>query len=181
MDSESANQLSPTDNQALLHRVQPMSGKSPRLFGLRLWVDPSPQVLQINGRFYHSVPASLIGLGMPTAEYLRSPGITPVHRYYVLIRHPLVFDPLPGAAGYKVYLAPDISIRDEEGFSSCLVCSCQRAVATTPPEGPNRRPVQDQSCCFHPRDEGSTSEATHFRGHLRIHFRYGPLTRSPSK
>ena len=72
---------------------------------------------------------------MPTAEYLRSPGITPVHRYYVLIRHPLVFDPLPGATGYKVYLAPDISIRDEEGFSSCLVCSCQRAVAITPPEG----------------------------------------------
>ena len=116
MDSESANQLSPTYNQALLHRLQSKSGKSPRLVGLRLEVDPSPQVLQIDGRFYHSVPASRLGLGMPTAEYLRSPGITPVHRYYVLIRHPLVFDPLPGATGYKVYPAPAISNRDEEGL-----------------------------------------------------------------
>ena len=116
MDSESANQLSPTYNQALLHRVQSKSGKSPRLFGLRLDVNPSPQVLQINRRLYHPVPASLLGLGMPTAEHLRSPGITPVHRYYVFIRHPLVFDPLPGATGYKVYPAPAISNRDEEGL-----------------------------------------------------------------
>ena len=116
---------------------------------------------------------------MPTVGHLGSPGITPVHGYYVPIRHPLVFDPLPGRAGYRVYLAPDISDRDEEGFSSCLVYPCQRAVATTPPEGSIRRPVWDQSYCLHPTDAGSTSGATHFRGHLCIHFRYGPLTRSP--
>src|SRR6516162_8501037 len=31
------------------------------------------------------------------------------------------------------YLAPAISRRDEEGFSSCSACPCHRAVASTPP------------------------------------------------
>src|ERR1039458_3698062 len=35
--------------------------------------------------------------------------------------------------GYTIYLAPVISRRDEEGFSSCLACPCHRAVASTPP------------------------------------------------
>src|SRR5208337_2280111 len=121
----------------------------------------------------------IFGSGMPTVGHLGSPGITPVHRYYVPIRHPLVFDPFPGRAGYRVYLAPDISVRDEEGFSSCLVCPCQRAAATTTPEEPIRWSGQDRFCCLRLRDEGSTSGATHFRGHLCIHCRYGPLTRSP--
>ena len=34
---------------------------------------------------------------------------------------------------YTIYLAPVISRRDEEGFSSCLACPCHRAVASTPP------------------------------------------------
>ena len=41
----------------------------------------------------------------------------------------------PGASGYAVYLAPSISRRDEDGFSSCLACPCHRAVPTTPPQG----------------------------------------------
>src|ERR1700756_5462860 len=43
---------------------------------------------------------------------LRSTDITPLH---------------------TAYLAPAISRRDEEGFSSCSACPCQRAVASTPP------------------------------------------------
>src|SRR4030066_36400 len=35
--------------------------KPPRLLGFRLTVYPSPQFLQINGRFYHASPASLSG------------------------------------------------------------------------------------------------------------------------
>ena len=42
----------------------------------------------------------------------------------------------PGVAGYTAYLAPPLSRRDEEGFSSCSTCPCRRAVATTPPERP---------------------------------------------
>src|SRR6201987_3140000 len=64
---------------------------------------------------------------------LRSADITPLHRYYGPGRHPLVFGRLPGVAGYTAYLAPAISRRDEEGFSSCSACPCHRAVASTPP------------------------------------------------
>ena len=44
------------------------------------------------------------------------------------------FNSLPAVHGYRTYLAPRISPRDEEGFSSCSACPCHRAVATTPPE-----------------------------------------------
>ena len=64
---------------------------------------------------------------------LRSTDITPLHRYYGPIRHPLAFGRLPGVAGYTAYLAPAISRRDEEGFSSCSACPCHRAVTSTPP------------------------------------------------
>jgi hypothetical protein len=39
-------------------------------------------------------------------------------------------------AGYRADLPPGISPWDEEGFSSCVVCPCSRAVALTPPEWP---------------------------------------------
>ena len=54
---------------------------------------------------------------------LRSADITPLHRYYGPSRHPLVFGRLPGFAGYTAHLAPTISRRDEEGFSSCFCMS----------------------------------------------------------
>ena len=52
---------------------------------------------------------------------LCSTGVAPFQRYYGPSRHRLVFDRFPGASGYAVYLAPSISRRDEDGFSSCLV------------------------------------------------------------
>ena len=73
-----------------------------------------------------------------TAGRLRSAGITPPQRHYTPIRHPLIFDPFPGSAGYRAYLAPTVSRRDEEGFSSCSVCPCHRATATTPPKWAGR-------------------------------------------
>ena len=79
------------------------------------------------------LPLSVVGR-MLTARPLRSPDITPVHRYYGPIRHPLAFGLFPAVDGYKTYLAPKISLWDEEGFSSCLACPCHRAVATTPLE-----------------------------------------------
>ena len=33
------------------------------------------------------------------------------------------------------------------------------------------------SCCLRPPVEGSAFGATHFRGHICVHFRYGPVTR----
>ena len=64
---------------------------------------------------------------------LGSADITPLHSYYGPGRHLLVFGRFPGVAGYTAYLAPAISPRDEEGFSSSSVCPCHRAVAFTPP------------------------------------------------
>ena len=52
---------------------------------------------------------------------LCSTGVAPFQRYYGPSRHRLVCDRFPGASGYAVYLAPSISRRDEDGFSSCLV------------------------------------------------------------
>src|SRR5260221_4398588 len=79
-----------------------------------------------------SLPSPMLET-LQMAGPLRSADITPLHRYYGPSRHPLVFDRLPGFAGYTAYLAPTISRRDEEGFSSCLACPCHRAVASTPP------------------------------------------------
>ena len=58
--------------------------------------------------------------------------------HYSPIRHPLAFGPLPGVAGYRAYLAPVISHRGEEGFSSCSACPCHRAAAITPPKWVSR-------------------------------------------
>ena len=38
----------------------------------------------------------------------------------------------------------------------------------------------DAPCCLRPKSEGSGFGFQYFRGHLRVHFRYGPVTRSPS-
>ena len=67
-----------------------------------------------------------------TAGSLRSTGVTPLHRYCEPLRHPLVVSRFPGAAGYTAYPASALSGRDEEGFSSCWVCPCRRAVANHP-------------------------------------------------
>ncbi len=54
-------------------------------------------------------------------------------------RHPLAFRPFPRCRDYRAYLAPPLSRRDEEGFSSCSTRPCHRAVALTPPEWSPRR------------------------------------------
>src|SRR3954468_7219371 len=67
---------------------------------------------------------------------LRSADITPLPRYCGPSRHPLVFGRLPGVAGYTAYLAPPISRREPEGFSSRSTRPCPRRVPPPPPEGP---------------------------------------------
>ena len=36
-------------------------------------------------------------------------------------------------------------------------------------------------CCLHPTVAGSALGATHFRGHIHVHCRYGPVTRNLPK
>src|SRR3979409_2805820 len=89
--------------------------------------------MQFDGRLCHLVLAFLTLETLQMAGPLRSADITPFPHYSGPSRHPLVFGRLPGVAGYTAYLAPAISRRDEEGFSSCSACPCHRAVASTPP------------------------------------------------
>src|SRR5260221_8016272 len=67
-----------------------------------------------------------------SAWRLCSTRVTLLHSYYTPRRHPLISSPLPSVAGYRSGLSQGISARDKEGFSSCLVCPCNHAVATTP-------------------------------------------------
>ena len=76
-----------------------------------------------------------------TAGSLRSTGITPFRRYYEPVRHPLAVGRFPGSPGYTPDLTPLISQRDEEGFSSCSMRLCHRAVAPSP-AGADRRVSQ---------------------------------------
>jgi hypothetical protein len=137
-------------------RASGAGSEVPGRFGLRLAVDPLPQVLQLNRRLCHPAPASHVVQGLPTVGRLRSAGITPPPRYCTPIRHPLAFGPLPGVAGYRAYLAPGISPRGETGFSSCLACPCPHAVATHPAEvAGSSRSAFDPPCCLRLRVAGS--------------------------
>jgi hypothetical protein len=122
-----------------------------------------------------------------TARFATESTITPkwtplntrLHRYYGPIRHPLAFGPLPGLAGYRAYLAPAISRRGEEGFSSCWACPCHRAVASTPPKWNSRiGQISATHAAFTLTVAGSALGAFHFRGHIYVHFCYGPMTRA---
>jgi hypothetical protein len=65
--------------------------------------------------------------GTPTLLICALPGA-----HYGPSRHRLVFGRFPGVSGYTAYLAPPISRRDVDGFSSCLACPCHRATAVYP-------------------------------------------------
>ena len=54
-------------------------------------------------------------------------------------------------------------------------------VLSLPPRRSDSPPQSDcdQSCCLHPKEEGSASGSLNCRGHLWVHSRYGPVTRSP--
>ena len=60
-------------------------------------------------RLCHPSLPSRLRETLQTAGSPRSMGVTPLPRYYGPVRHPLVFDRLPGLAGYTTYLAPVIS------------------------------------------------------------------------
>ena len=110
----------------------PTAPKPPVRFSLRLGVYLPSQVLQTNGRRCHAALASHVA-GRVTNS--RAPSL---HRHYpastLLWTRPTPsrLRPLSRCAGYTAYLAPSISRRDEEGFSSCLACPCHHAVDNHP-------------------------------------------------
>ena len=92
----------------------------------------------------------------PAAGRLRSTGITPPQHYYTPLRHPLAFGSLPGVAGYRAYLAPAISHRGEEGFSSCSACPLSSCHRFHPAEvGRSSQAAFNRPCCLRPLVAGS--------------------------
>ena len=114
------------------------------------------------------------------AGLLRSPDITPVLRYSEPIRHRLAVSHFPGLAGYVTYLlhrfldgTRTVSPVAWHALVTVLSLMPRRNVSSL-------QSVCDDSCCLRPTDGGSASGAREFRGHLWVHLRYGPVTRSPS-
>jgi hypothetical protein len=121
---------------------------------LRRDAQSSSQVLQRAGRVYQSTPAFRVDSDIGAARLLGSTGITPLRRYYEPRRRRFVFGRFPGSSGYTTYLAPPISRRDEDGFSSCSACPCHRA-APNHPAGVARRLVSSRHVMLpSPRSSG---------------------------
>ena len=110
----------------------------------------------------------------------RSGGITHLPRYRGPLRHPLAFRPLPRCTGYRAYLAPPLSRRDEEGFSSCLTRPGHRAVALTPPEWLAASVRLRRSMLPSPYGSGLGLWGFRLSRPPCVHVRYGPMTRFPS-
>jgi len=109
----------------------------------------------------------------------RFTGVTRLHRYRGPVRHPLAFGPLPGFSGYRTYLASgDFSSGARRASPVAWHVLCHRAVASTPPKRVGRiSQISAAHAAFaHPRK--AQPSGFPFRGHIRVHFRYGPVTRT---
>jgi hypothetical protein len=148
--------------------------------GLRLDVYSPSQVLQTNGCFYHSPLPPWV------SENRKQQGPFAPR---TLLRFLATTGPSATLSSSIDFLgspvirlpAPPISRRDEEGFSSCLAHPCHRAAANTPPECSVASVSCAGPCCLRPFGAGSAPGVFGFRGHLCVHFRCGPMTRSPSQ
>src|ERR1700693_627708 len=154
----------------------------PSRLSLRLDVYSPSQVLQIVGRLCHLVLAFLIAgevtnsrapapRGHCSASSLlrthpspsRRRSISRLSRLYDL---PCTDDFSPGRGGLLQLL----------GMSLPPCCRFHPAEIEMP-----RRSDFGTPCCLRPSVAGSALGATHFRGHLRVYFRYGPVTRNLPK
>ena len=110
---------------------------------------------------------------------LRSTGVTPVQRCCWPLRHPLAVHRFPGVAGYTVSCSVDFSM-GRGGLLQFLNASLSACRRDRPARASRR---VSQSAAIH---VAFTSEqwvrplGLRFRGHLCVHSRYGPMTRSPS-
>ena len=143
-----------------LRAPAPFTSRVMRPLGsLRRDAQSSSQVLQRDGWVYQSTPAFRLTPTSCAARLLCSTGVTPLRRYYEPSRRRLVFGRFPGSPGYTTYLAPPISRRDEDGFSSCSTCPCHRA-APNHPAGVIDRLGQPAAChaAFAPKQRARPPE-----------------------
>ncbi len=84
----------------------------------------------------------------------------------------------PGSPVIGPTQLPAISRRAEEGFSSCLVCPVSPCCRLHPAEVVSRvGQISAAHAAFAPISRAQPSGLS-FRGHIRVHFRYGPVTRT---
>ena len=104
-----------------------------------------------------------------------------LHRYYPAssllwaLQDPLVFHRFPGCSSYTASLLR--RFRDGTRRASPVALRVLAIVLSllTPPEWIAASVRCDHPCCLHRTVAGSASGATHFRGHICVHFRYGPM------
>src|SRR5258707_5803706 len=166
--------FNPVGHQHLLHTIQPLPPSSSCISSVSGLADCRA--------FLSDAPASHhCQRNYETAGFLRSLGVTPVHRYCQPFRHLLAFLPFPGLSGYRSNLLQSLSLWDEQGFSSCLSCPCHRAAPTTPPECHGASVSPRHAMLPSPRRRGLGLQVfILFRGHFWVHFRCGPVSCSPS-
>src|SRR6202163_4095306 len=155
------------------------SPETPGRVSLRFDVYSPPQVLQIDGRLCHLVLAFLIE-GETTnrrapllhghysaSSLLRTHPPPSRLRSFSRLRRlcdlPCSGDFSPGRGGLLQLL----------GMSLPPCCRFHPAEVRWPYRSDFSRP-----CCLRPTDAGSALRSNHFRGHLRVYFRYGPVTRN---
>ena len=171
-----------TSRPAALSRPRPVpTPPGPVEVGLRPSDDPLPQVLPIVGGFLISprppvlveeshqqgrfAPRALLRFGATT-----SPSAT--------------LSPSADFPGSPVLRPTWLRCFRGGARRASPVARC--ALVTVPSLPPRRRvpprqPRCDGPCCLRPPVAGSASGSSHFRGHLCVHWRYGPGTRRPSR
>src|SRR5947208_250996 len=162
--------------------VDVQAPETPGRFGLRLDVDPPPQVLQIDGRLYHLAPASRVGEGVAEQQGPFAPRALP--RLIATAGPSATLSPSADFPGSPV-IRPTCLRRFRGGARRASPVA--RCALVTVPSLPPRRSVPPRQprcggpCCLRPTVGGSASGASHFRGHHCVHSRYGPVTRRPSR
>jgi len=112
---------------------------------------------------------------LQTAGPLGSTDVTPLPRYYGPLQDPLVFHRFPGCSSYTASLLR--RFRDGTRRASPVALRVLAIVLSllTPPEWIAASVRCDHPCCLRRTVAGSASGAIHFRGHICVHFRYGPM------
>ena len=164
-----------------LAHVDVQAPEPPVRVSLRLDVDPPPQVLQTDGRLCHVAPASHVVGGIAEQQGPFAPRALP--RFLATTDPSATLSPSADFPGAPV-IRPTW-LRRFRGGTRRASPVARRVLVTVPSlpprrSGPPRQPDCDGPCCLRPSSTGSASGACVFRGHLCVHLRYGPVTRSPS-
>lgn len=155
--------------------------ETPGRFSLRLGVDPPSQVLQTNRRFCHGASASRVVRGVTNSR------VPSLHGHYpasLLLRTPPPPSRLrPLSRGCRLYDLPcstDFAV-GRGGLLQLLSVSLSPCCRSHP-AGVVRRVSQAATAhaAFAFPVAGSASGVCHFRGHLCVRLRCGPVTRRPS-